>query len=49
MCHGYEMKWWKSEKAAREAKQNLVRAKQDEAGKAAPEKKAEEKELIPAE
>jgi hypothetical protein len=47
MCHGYEMKWWKSESAA---KQHIKEASQaDEKAKVVSEPKVEEKELIPAE
>jgi hypothetical protein len=47
MCHGYAMKWEKSETTA---KKNLKEpAKQDEKAKTVSEEKIEEKELIPAE
>jgi hypothetical protein len=47
MCHGYAMKWGKSETTA---KKNLKEpAKQDEKAKIVSDKKIEEKELIPAE
>jgi hypothetical protein len=56
MCHGYEMKWWKSEsKATRTAKESpsevirTLAAQQDEKAKAAPDEKVEEKVLVPAE
>jgi hypothetical protein len=53
MCHGYEMKWWKSENAAkttsRQAKPNVVQTKQDEQPEAVPNDKVGKKELIPAE
>ena len=45
MCHGYEMKWWKSEAAEKK----ISRAAKEERAKAAPEPKVEEKELTPAE
>jgi hypothetical protein len=47
MCHGHEMKWWKSEKTADKTAKETTR--QDERAKAVPEKVVEEKELIPAE
>jgi hypothetical protein len=56
MCHGYEMRWWKSEttakKKAKEADPEVLRtltARQDEKPKAVSEDKVDEKELIPAE
>lgn len=47
MCHGYEMKWWKSETTAKNKTLEAIR--QDEKAKAVREDKVEEKELIPAE
>ena len=56
MCHGYEMRWWKSKttakKETREANPDVMRtftARQDETAKAVSEDKVDEKELIPAE
>jgi hypothetical protein len=56
MCHGYGMRWWKSEtiakKKTREANPDVMRtltAHQDEKTKAVSEDKVDEKELIPAE
>jgi hypothetical protein len=47
MCHGYEMKWWRSENTAKKNTREATR--QDQKPKAAREDKVEEKELIPAE
>jgi hypothetical protein len=47
MCHGHEMKWWKSEKTANRTAKEATPL--DEKAKAVPEKKVEKKELIPAE
>jgi hypothetical protein len=45
MCHGYGMKWWKSETTA--TKDVSKPARQDEKPKTVSEKKVEDKELIP--
>jgi hypothetical protein len=56
MCHGYDMRWWKSEtraeKRTKEAKPDVTRtptARQDDKAKPASKDKVDEKELIPAE
>jgi hypothetical protein len=56
MCHGYEMRWWKSEttakKKAKEANPEVLRtltAREGEKPKAVSEDKVDEKEFIPAE
>jgi hypothetical protein len=56
VCHGYEMRWWRSEttakKTTKEANPDVMRtltARQDEKAKAVSEDKIDEKELIPAE
>jgi hypothetical protein len=54
MCHGYEMRWWKSKATAKEKTReaDVIRtptARQDETAKAVFEDKVDEKELIPAE
>ena len=47
MCHGHEMKWWKSDALAKQVIKEATR--QQEKAKTGPEEKVEEKELIPAE
>jgi len=54
MCHGYDMRWWKSETTAKDKtrKADLVRtlaARQGEKAEVVSEDKVDEKELIPAE
>jgi hypothetical protein len=56
MCHGYGMRWWKSEtiakKKTRETNPDVMRmltAHQEEKAKAVSEDKVDEKEFIPAE
>jgi hypothetical protein len=47
MCHGYAMKWWKSETTTTKKLNEPIQ--QDKKAKAVSEEKIEEKELIPAE
>jgi hypothetical protein len=54
MCHGYEMRWWKSETTAKEKTKeaDVIRkptARQDEKVKSVSKDKVDEKELVPAE